>query len=177
MKTINLQGQIIPEATYPYLHIKWHRSMKEVYCHSAMLRFKSDDISDLAKVEVTCKITYIGDKNTYKSYDKHVSVYLPVSKEGDVVSVPINSNELIKAISLNDWTKSPKTKKRIRLIGRATRIGWKYADKDYSYDFLPEDNRSPAMMCEPHTDVLGEDEKTEIRIALLPNNFVNSLFD
>lgn len=182
MKILNLEGNIVPEVRYPYLCIKWHRALKnvrtyDVYCHSAMLRFKSNDISDLAKVEVVCKISYIGDKDTYKSYDKHISVYLPAFKHEDIVSVPINSDELIKAISLNDWTKSPKTKKRVKLIGRAIRISWKYAEKDYSYEFLPADNQSPAMMCKPYTDLLADEEKTDTCIVLSQNNFSNSLFD
>lgn len=177
MKVIDLKGNLIPEASYPHLTIKWHNSKYGLYCYSANLFFRSEDTDVLSKVEVVCKIRYVGKNKTPKFYEKRTATYLPVSRDGDIVSVPINCSELIKAISLNDWTLTRVTKKRKNLIGRAIKIGWSYAGKDYSYEFLPEDHRSPAMLCEAHTAGLSENEKADIRIALTPTHFSDNLFD
>lgn len=177
MKTIDLRGNELCHASYPFLSITWHRSEWGTYCHKAFIEFESNNNSDVGEVTVTCKIGTVGKDKKPVYWEKREAAFLTASKTGNVVKVPLNSSKLIEAISLNDWTKSTKTKNRMLLLGRAVKLEWEYAGEKFSYDFMPEDNYSPAMLCEHIVDSLSQNEKTEIRIVLSVQSFNENLFD
>lgn len=145
------------------LAVVWHKVLQEIYCHSAVLDIINPPLNlfsrQCIKVQIeTCVLRFDNgdevDKICYKFWS-----FLPYTiSANNTVRVPLNSESLINALSLDTWTKGGKLKEypcklSIYLDGQIL-----------TWDFDPYNN--PHQLLLKHMDSLAEGGKMQVTINL-----------
>ncbi|MBD5369612.1 MAG: hypothetical protein HDR80_00475 [Bacteroides sp.] len=182
MIILDLKGNIIPEATYPYISTVWHKSFgknvseMETYCHSAHLYFESSEINQLAKVSIHYHSINRPDKKEQSILKLVRTQYLPVSCGDGVVDIPLISRDIINTLVLNTWTKGKEGNLKNH-TEFPVRLEVEYGGRLLSYDFDSYNGHTPHLMAKPHIADLADNQKQTVLISLSPVTYPENLFD
>ena len=150
-----------------YLHIVWAKAFDEIYCHHASL-FIPDVSNSLFPPELVCvgvesrkKVLL---KKKKKNIDKEVSNYLPVTQFEGGLLVPLNSTQIVDAISLNSWSMF-KTGKRKELKEFPTSIFYKIdSGEKITLPFNFKEKKTPYLLFESQFGDISGGDKVESKI-------------
>ena len=174
MKAIcfNSHGETIEElfSESPALKIVWAKAFKEVYCHHASLTFPYVPAelfpSDYFKISVGVRQQTI-DKGKVKNFnDKIISSHMPGIYEDGIVTVPLNSVQILDCLCENGWT-SLKNGKRGATKSFPLSITVHNDNKKHlEFLFHHLESKFPFTICENEFNKLNNDEKLETVIEL-----------
>ena len=150
-----------------YLQIVWAKAFDEVYCHHASL-FIPDTSNSLFPPEFVCvgveSRKRVLLKKKMKNIDEEVSNYLPVTPIDDGLLVPLNSTQIIDAISLNSWS-TFKTGKRKELKEFPISIFYKIdSGEKITLPFNFKEKKIPYLLFESQFGDISDGEKVESKI-------------
>lgn len=90
------------------LRLTWSKAFNEIYCHHATLFIPAEQFSLFSPEHVTVSVTVrkiIILNRKRRHIDRRFSCFMPCISTEDGIKVPLNSTEIVEALSLNTWTR------------------------------------------------------------------------
>ena len=146
------------------LDITWAKAFDEVYCHHASLfiPFASELFVDaplLVQVGVRVRYNTVKGRKIISATYSDFKNYLPCVQQDGGLIVPINSSQLIDAISLNTWT-SLKNGKRGTLKEFPTRLFYLIGE-NYKVELPFNTDTTPYLFFEKQFSELVDGQKID----------------
>ena len=152
------------------LRIVWGKAFDDVYCHHALLELSAIQSSlfspEIAKVSVFVRNNMI-EKGLVSSFsDSRLTRYLPVIQKSSILSIPLNSPDILDALCENGWTK---LKGGERGAPKSFPLSMEIEMESYprcEINFKYEDGKYPYTLSELYFESLSNGEKVETIIEI-----------
>lgn len=152
------------------LRIVWGKAFNEVYCHHALLEFSSIQSTlfspKIAKVSVLMRDNMIEKGQVSSFSESRLTRYLPVTQMSSILTIPLNSPDILDALCENGWTK---LKGGERGAPKSFPLSMEIEMESYprcEINFKHEEGKYPYTLSELYFESLSNGEKVETIIEI-----------
>lgn len=152
------------------LRIVWGKAFNEVYCHHALLELSLNNLTlfspEIAKVSVLVRNNMIEKGQVSSFSDSRLTRYLPVIQKSSILTIPLNSPDILDALCENGWTK---LKGGERGAPKSFPLSMEIEMESYppcEINFKHEEGKYPYTLSELHFESLSNGEKVETIIEI-----------
>lgn len=152
------------------LRIVWGKAFDDVYCHHALLELSALQSTlfspEIAKVSVLVRNNMIEKGQVSSFSDSRLTRYLPVTQDSSILSIPLNSPDILDALCENGWTK---LKGGERGAPKSFPLSMEIEMESYprcEINFKHGEGKYPYTLSEVHFDSFSNGEKVETIIEI-----------